>query len=74
MQLIIAGAFFWFLQNVNFQLLLECSSLLNLESLGLICLAVLQTAAQPAPSVRVTRAAASAARQVLKPTAATAGK
>ncbi|NXV69309.1 DLGP5 protein, partial [Molothrus ater] len=31
---------------------------------------VLQTAAQPAPSVRVTRAAASAARQVLKPTAA----
>ncbi|XP_009099878.1 disks large-associated protein 5 isoform X1 [Serinus canaria] len=34
---------------------------------------VLQTAAQPAPSVRVTRAAASAARQMLKPTAATAG-
>ncbi|XP_041269148.1 disks large-associated protein 5 isoform X2 [Onychostruthus taczanowskii] len=34
---------------------------------------VLQTAAQPAPSGRVTRAAASAARQVLKPTAATAG-
>ncbi|NXQ15299.1 DLGP5 protein, partial [Peucedramus taeniatus] len=34
---------------------------------------VLQTTAQPAPSVRVTRAAASAARQVLKPTAATAG-
>ncbi|NWT57563.1 DLGP5 protein, partial [Erythrocercus mccallii] len=34
---------------------------------------VLQTAAQPAPSVRVTRAAASAARQALKPTAATAG-
>ncbi|NWT98933.1 DLGP5 protein, partial [Urocynchramus pylzowi] len=34
---------------------------------------VLQTAAQPAPSVRVTRAAASAARQVLKPNAATAG-
>ncbi|XP_031360704.2 disks large-associated protein 5 [Lonchura striata] len=34
---------------------------------------VLQTAAQPAPSVRVTRAAASAARQVLKPTSATAG-
>ncbi|NXH47111.1 DLGP5 protein, partial [Dicaeum eximium] len=34
---------------------------------------VLQTVAQPAPSVRVTRAAASAARQVLKPTAATAG-
>ncbi|NWR21472.1 DLGP5 protein, partial [Emberiza fucata] len=34
---------------------------------------VLQTAAQPAPSVRVTRAAASAARQVLKPTAAAAG-
>ncbi|NWI01253.1 DLGP5 protein, partial [Tichodroma muraria] len=34
---------------------------------------VLQTAAQPAPSVRVTRAAASAARQVLKPTATTAG-
>ncbi|NWZ35675.1 DLGP5 protein, partial [Brachypodius atriceps] len=34
---------------------------------------VLQTAAQPAPNVRVTRAAASAARQVLKPTAATAG-
>ncbi|NXD01770.1 DLGP5 protein, partial [Certhia familiaris] len=34
---------------------------------------VLQTAAQPAPSVRVTRAATSAARQVLKPTAATAG-
>ncbi|NWZ72305.1 DLGP5 protein, partial [Acrocephalus arundinaceus] len=34
---------------------------------------VLQTAAQPAPSVRVTRAAASAAKQVLKPTAATAG-
>ncbi|NWZ00319.1 DLGP5 protein, partial [Loxia curvirostra] len=34
---------------------------------------VLQTAAQPAPSVRVTRAAASAARQVLKPAAATAG-
>ncbi|NXC86314.1 DLGP5 protein, partial [Cercotrichas coryphoeus] len=34
---------------------------------------VLPTAAQPAPSVRVTRAAASAARQVLKPTAATAG-
>ncbi|NXN78961.1 DLGP5 protein, partial [Bombycilla garrulus] len=33
----------------------------------------LQTAAQAAPSVRVTRAAASAARQVLKPTAATAG-
>ncbi|NWW60492.1 DLGP5 protein, partial [Ifrita kowaldi] len=33
----------------------------------------LQTAAQPAPNVRVTRAAASAARQVLKPTAATAG-
>ncbi|NXO38422.1 DLGP5 protein, partial [Locustella ochotensis] len=34
---------------------------------------VLQTAAQPAPSVRVTRAAASAARQALKPTAAAAG-
>ncbi|NWY16494.1 DLGP5 protein, partial [Aphelocoma coerulescens] len=34
---------------------------------------VLQTAPQPAPNVRVTRAAASAARQVLKPTAATAG-
>ncbi|NXM41033.1 DLGP5 protein, partial [Gymnorhina tibicen] len=34
---------------------------------------VLQTSAQPAPNVRVTRAAASAARQVLKPTAATAG-
>ncbi|NXQ63818.1 DLGP5 protein, partial [Anthoscopus minutus] len=34
---------------------------------------VLQTAAQPAPSVRVTRAAASAARQMLKPIAATAG-
>ncbi|NXE39833.1 DLGP5 protein, partial [Ptilorrhoa leucosticta] len=34
---------------------------------------VLQTAAQPAPNVRVTRAAASAARQVLKPTTATAG-
>ncbi|NXA76246.1 DLGP5 protein, partial [Thryothorus ludovicianus] len=34
---------------------------------------VLQPAAQPAPSVRVTRAAASAARQVLKPTAAAAG-
>ncbi|NXS33511.1 DLGP5 protein, partial [Pomatostomus ruficeps] len=34
---------------------------------------VMQTAAQAAPSVRVTRAAASAARQVLKPTAATAG-
>ncbi|NWH37468.1 DLGP5 protein, partial [Chloropsis hardwickii] len=34
---------------------------------------VLQTAAQPAPSVRVTRAAASAARQVLKPTTAAAG-
>ncbi|NXD24866.1 DLGP5 protein, partial [Spelaeornis formosus] len=34
---------------------------------------VLQTAAQPAPNVRVTRAAASAARQGLKPTAATAG-
>ncbi|NWV33771.1 DLGP5 protein, partial [Grantiella picta] len=34
---------------------------------------VLQSAAQPAPNVRVTRAAASAARQVLKPTAATAG-
>ncbi|NWV69645.1 DLGP5 protein, partial [Malurus elegans] len=34
---------------------------------------VLQTATQPAPNVRVTRAAASAARQVLKPTAATAG-
>ncbi|XP_016154303.1 PREDICTED: disks large-associated protein 5 isoform X2 [Ficedula albicollis] len=34
---------------------------------------VLPTAAQPAPNVRVTRAAASAARQVLKPTAATAG-
>ncbi|NWX33161.1 DLGP5 protein, partial [Notiomystis cincta] len=33
---------------------------------------VLQTAAQPAPNVRVTRAAASAARQVLKPTAASA--
>ncbi|NXS15807.1 DLGP5 protein, partial [Mystacornis crossleyi] len=33
---------------------------------------VLQTAAQPVPSVRVTRAAASAARQVLKPTAAAA--
>ncbi|NWV88060.1 DLGP5 protein, partial [Machaerirhynchus nigripectus] len=33
---------------------------------------VLQTAAQPAPNVRVTRAAASAARQVLKPTAAAA--
>ncbi|XP_071282237.1 disks large-associated protein 5 [Agelaius tricolor] len=33
---------------------------------------VLQTAGQPAPSVRVTRAAASAARQVLKPTAAAA--
>ncbi|NXI30785.1 DLGP5 protein, partial [Sterrhoptilus dennistouni] len=32
-----------------------------------------QTAAQPAPSGRVTRAAASAARQVLKPTAAAAG-
>ncbi|NWW76323.1 DLGP5 protein, partial [Climacteris rufus] len=31
---------------------------------------VLQTAAQPAPNMRVTRAAASAARQVLKPTAA----
>ncbi|XP_027762794.1 disks large-associated protein 5 [Empidonax traillii] len=36
---------------------------------------VLQTAAQPASNVRITRAAASAARQVLKPTApaATAG-
>ncbi|NWS13578.1 DLGP5 protein, partial [Pachyramphus minor] len=36
---------------------------------------VLQTAAQPAANVRITRAAASAARQVLKPTAtaATAG-
>ncbi|NXB67803.1 DLGP5 protein, partial [Struthidea cinerea] len=34
---------------------------------------VLQTAAQPAPNVRVTRAAASAARHVLKPTAAAAG-
>ncbi|NWU82692.1 DLGP5 protein, partial [Onychorhynchus coronatus] len=36
---------------------------------------VLQTAAQPAPNVRITRAAASAARQVLKPAApaATAG-
>ncbi|NXM91533.1 DLGP5 protein, partial [Oenanthe oenanthe] len=34
---------------------------------------VLPAAAQPAPSVRVTRAAASAARQVLKPTAATTG-
>ncbi|NXU05102.1 DLGP5 protein, partial [Buphagus erythrorhynchus] len=34
---------------------------------------VLQTAAQPASSVRVTRAAASAAKQVLKPSAATAG-
>ncbi|NWH83335.1 DLGP5 protein, partial [Aegithalos caudatus] len=34
---------------------------------------VLQTAAQAAPSVRVTRAAASAARQLLKPTAAAAG-
>ncbi|XP_041903634.1 disks large-associated protein 5 isoform X2 [Corvus kubaryi] len=34
---------------------------------------VLQTAPQPALNVRVTRAAASAARQVLKPTAATAG-
>ncbi|NXB29711.1 DLGP5 protein, partial [Eulacestoma nigropectus] len=34
---------------------------------------VLQTAAQPASNVRVTRAAASAARQVLKPTAAPAG-
>ncbi|XP_058663263.1 disks large-associated protein 5 isoform X2 [Ammospiza caudacuta] len=34
---------------------------------------VLQPAAQPAPSVRVTRAAAAAARQVLKPTAAAAG-
>ncbi|NXM99585.1 DLGP5 protein, partial [Sylvia borin] len=34
---------------------------------------VLQTAAQSAPSVRVTRAAASAARQVVKPTAATTG-
>ncbi|XP_063253458.1 disks large-associated protein 5 [Prinia subflava] len=33
----------------------------------------LQTAAQAAPSVRVTRAAASAARQVPKPAAATAG-
>ncbi|NXA96536.1 DLGP5 protein, partial [Melanocharis versteri] len=33
---------------------------------------VLQAAAQPAPNVRVTRAAASAARQVLKPTAAAA--
>ncbi|NWV50543.1 DLGP5 protein, partial [Daphoenositta chrysoptera] len=33
---------------------------------------VLQTAAQPAPNVRVTRAAASVARQVLKPTAAAA--
>ncbi|NXB04968.1 DLGP5 protein, partial [Cnemophilus loriae] len=33
---------------------------------------VLQTAAQPAPNMRVTRAAASAARQVLKPTAAAA--
>ncbi|NWV09997.1 DLGP5 protein, partial [Ptilonorhynchus violaceus] len=33
---------------------------------------VLQTAAQPAPNIRVTRAAASAARQVLKPTAAAA--
>ncbi|NWV16289.1 DLGP5 protein, partial [Origma solitaria] len=33
---------------------------------------VLQTAAQAAPNVRVTRAAASAARQVLKPTAAAA--
>ncbi|NXP26484.1 DLGP5 protein, partial [Scytalopus superciliaris] len=31
---------------------------------------VLQTAAQPASNVRITRAAASAARQVLKPTAA----
>ncbi|NWW22236.1 DLGP5 protein, partial [Falcunculus frontatus] len=34
---------------------------------------VLQTSAQPAPNVRVTRAAASAAKQVLKATAATAG-
>ncbi|NWI37394.1 DLGP5 protein, partial [Picathartes gymnocephalus] len=34
---------------------------------------VLQTAAQPAPNVRVTRAAASAARHMLKATAATAG-
>ncbi|NXO23893.1 DLGP5 protein, partial [Cisticola juncidis] len=34
---------------------------------------VSQPAAQAAPSVRVTRAAASAARQVLKPAAATAG-
>ncbi|NWY45755.1 DLGP5 protein, partial [Sylvia atricapilla] len=34
---------------------------------------VLQTAAQSAPSVRVTRAAASAARQVGKPTVATTG-
>ncbi|KAF2974137.1 hypothetical protein EK904_004822 [Melospiza melodia maxima] len=34
---------------------------------------VLQPAAQPAPSVRVTRAAAAAARQVLKPAAAAAG-
>ncbi|XP_074400137.1 disks large-associated protein 5 isoform X1 [Zonotrichia albicollis] len=34
---------------------------------------VLQPAAQPAPSGRVTRAAAAAARQVLKPTAAAAG-
>ncbi|NWI72747.1 DLGP5 protein, partial [Dryoscopus gambensis] len=34
---------------------------------------VLQPAAQPAPNVRVTRAAASAARQVLKATAAPAG-
>ncbi|NXX71698.1 DLGP5 protein, partial [Spizella passerina] len=34
---------------------------------------VLQTAAQPASNVRVTRAAAAAARQVLKPTAAAAG-
>ncbi|NXB72626.1 DLGP5 protein, partial [Donacobius atricapilla] len=34
---------------------------------------VSQSAAQPAPSVRVTRAAASAARQALKPAAAPAG-
>ncbi|NXU20489.1 DLGP5 protein, partial [Pardalotus punctatus] len=34
---------------------------------------VLQTAAQPVPNVRVTRAAASAARQALKPAAATTG-
>ncbi|KFP70851.1 Disks large-associated protein 5, partial [Acanthisitta chloris] len=52
-----------------------CFLLLGLGAMECRILAVLvmlQTAAQPASNVRITRAASSAARQVLKPTAAAA--